>query len=108
VGTSSGNQIDHNELLRMRRSNPQQSLESLAERLGCSLSTVKRHLRLARKGESPSKRSKLRAVPTMAQVLNAKYEVVAGHKRPAPATGRVRKAAAESNAVPGTAGEIAA
>jgi hypothetical protein len=38
-------QIDHDEVVRLRHANPQESLEALARRLGCSLSTVKRHLR---------------------------------------------------------------
>lgn len=37
--------IDHDELLRLRRAHPADTLESIACRLGCSVSTVKRHLR---------------------------------------------------------------
>lgn len=46
AGVTGGNrQIDHNEVIRLRAANPHESLDSLAGRLGCSLSTVKRHLR---------------------------------------------------------------
>ncbi len=38
-------QVDHDEILRLRRTHPDESLEQLAHRLGCSLSTIKRHLR---------------------------------------------------------------
>lgn len=37
--------IDPAEVVRMRKACPDETLESIAERLGCSLSTVKRHLR---------------------------------------------------------------
>lgn len=43
-----GRQINHQEVLRLRQANPHESLEVLAMRLGCSLSTVKRHMRRAR------------------------------------------------------------
>lgn len=39
-------------VLRMRTANPQESMDVLAERLGCSVSTVKRHLRKAMSGDS--------------------------------------------------------
>ncbi|MGL4832415.1 MAG: WhiB family transcriptional regulator [Propionibacteriaceae bacterium] len=41
-------QVNHEEVLRLRRANPDESLDTIAHRLGCSLSTVKRHLRKAR------------------------------------------------------------
>ena len=40
--------VDHAEVLRLRRAHPDDSLDRLAVRLGCSLSTVKRHLRRER------------------------------------------------------------
>jgi DNA-binding MarR family transcriptional regulator len=42
-------QLNHSELVRLRNANPNDSLETLARRLGCSLSTVKRHLRRERR-----------------------------------------------------------
>ena len=38
-------QIDPHEVLRLRAANPHDSLDSIAQRLGCSLSSVNRHLR---------------------------------------------------------------
>jgi hypothetical protein len=46
--TRTHRQVDHDEVVRLRKANPQESLERLAHRLGCSLSTVKRHLRRER------------------------------------------------------------
>ena len=42
-------QVDHDEVVRLRHAHPDESLETLARRLGCSLSTVKRHLRKERR-----------------------------------------------------------
>ena len=54
------------EVLRLRRAEPDASLETIAERLGCSLSTVKRHLRRARTAggvaAAPAARPSLQAV----------------------------------------------
>ena len=63
-------QVDHDEVVRLRKANPHESLETLAQRMGCSLSTVKRHLRKARNNPSvtPLRSTK---PPTMAQVLAA-------------------------------------
>ncbi|MGC3953876.1 MAG: WhiB family transcriptional regulator [Propionicimonas sp.] len=41
------------EVARVRRADPDASLMTLAKRLGCSLSTVKRHLRRALPGDAP-------------------------------------------------------
>lgn len=41
--------VDHEDVLRARSQHPDDSLEALAARLDCSLSTVKRHLRRARR-----------------------------------------------------------
>ncbi len=50
VGTSrEGARLSHTEVLRVRKANPDASLETIAEWLDCSLSTVKRHLRRARR-----------------------------------------------------------
>jgi len=40
--------VDHDEVVRLRRAHPDESLERIARRIGCSLSTVKRHLRRER------------------------------------------------------------
>lgn len=48
TGRRSGRQVDGDEIYRIRMANPTESLVSIAERLGCSVSTVKRHLRRIR------------------------------------------------------------
>lgn len=68
-------QIDHDEVLRLRRAHPDETLEQLASRLGCSLSTVKRHLRRER-SEPTARRTVARPLPT--QVLQVTATVVAG------------------------------
>ena len=68
-------QIDHDEVLRLRRANPDETLEQLAQRLGCSLSTIKRHLRRERDEPAP-RRAVTRPMPT--QVLQVTSAVVAG------------------------------
>lgn len=70
----SNRQINHAEVLRLRQANPHESLEVLAMRLGCSLSTVKRHLRRARSGSREVTLGV--AKPTMDRVLAAFAVVV--------------------------------
>lgn len=75
-----GRQLNHEEVLRLRQANPDQSLEVLAMRLGCSLSTVKRHMRRAR--AAAASESPLAVVkPTMARVLAAFAALVRPHHR---------------------------
>ena len=69
-------QVDHDEVLRLRRANPDETLEQLAQRLGCSLSTIKRHLRRERQEPAP-RRAAARPLPTT-QVLQVTSVVVAG------------------------------
>lgn len=85
--------VDHDEVVRLRNANPYESLETIAHRLGCSLSTVKRHLRKARHEPAPVAASP--ALPNMMQVLNAFAEVVAPRRTPAqrPVDARVRVSA---------------
>ncbi len=75
AGVSARNrQVDHAEVLRLRNANPHESLEMIAQRLGCSLSTVKRHLRKARQGYG---KTELKVVPpSREQVLQAYVDVV--------------------------------
>jgi Transcription factor WhiB len=61
-------QVNHSEVLRLRNANPHESLEMLAQRLGCSLSTVKRHLRRERR--QPTARTSAQK-PAVAEVLAA-------------------------------------
>lgn len=76
AGATSGHQVNHEEVLRLRQANPTASLESIAQRLGCSLSTVKRHLRKARRGETVGRPKVTLVPPSVEQVLNAYREVV--------------------------------
>ncbi|HYP44462.1 MAG TPA: WhiB family transcriptional regulator [Propionibacteriaceae bacterium] len=68
-------QVDHDEVVRLHRANPDQTYEQLAERLECSLSTVKRHLRQDRRsGAAPKSRQRVR--PTEAEVTAAFDQIV--------------------------------
>ncbi|MGJ3508217.1 WhiB family transcriptional regulator [Enemella sp. A6] len=71
--TTPHRQVDHNEVVRLRQANPHESLETIAQRLGCSLSTVKRHLRKARAAAAagPKKAPEQPKLPTMSAVRNA-------------------------------------
>ncbi len=82
--------VSHEEVLRLRTQYPNDSLESLAMRLGCSLSTVKRHLRRARRGQSPAAKAP-RARPEVSAVLDA-FDAVVDQPCPAPRTGTTRVA----------------
>lgn len=62
------------EVMRLRRAEPDASLETIAERLGCSLSTVKRHLRRARAAGPVAAAPAVR--PTLDAVLAARAIVV--------------------------------
>jgi DNA-directed RNA polymerase specialized sigma24 family protein len=73
--------VSHEEVLRLRSQHPNDSLESLAMRLGCSLSTVKRHLRRARRGQSPAAKEP-RPRPELPAVLEAYETVVEQGRRP--------------------------
>lgn len=79
--TARHRQVDHDEVVRLRNANPHESLEMLAHRLGCSLSTVKRHLRKHR-NEAREPEQVKPFVPSMAQVMQAYAEVL--RHRPAP------------------------
>ena len=84
AGITVQHQIDHDEVVRMRRARPSDTLQTLAARLGCSLSTVKRHLRQARiQAEARSVRPRLVVVPpSMEQVFDARRAVVARRQQP--------------------------
>jgi hypothetical protein len=94
AGVVSGHAVDHDEVLRMRKANPNETLETLAERLSCSLSTVKRHLRMARTlGEEAAPTPQLKLVPPSAeQVFSATRDVLTGARRHTPARELIRAA----------------
>ncbi|HZA05629.1 MAG TPA: helix-turn-helix domain-containing protein, partial [Propionibacteriaceae bacterium] len=62
-------QVDHDEVVRLRHAHPDESLETIARRLGCSLSTVKRHLRRERR--DPGVRREEPPKPGLSAVLAA-------------------------------------
>lgn len=67
--------VDHDEVVRLRRAHPEESLEKIARRLGCSLSTVKRHLRKERKQPSEAA-ARPKSRPTHAEVRRATAEIL--------------------------------
>lgn len=75
LGLGAG-RIDSHELLRQRMAHPHESLEQLAKRIGCSLSTIKRHLRRARSHQPEPRLQSVR--PSVEQVLHATQLVVEG------------------------------
>ncbi len=79
AGVNSGRQFDRNEIHRLRVANPNEPLSAIAARVGCSVSTIKRHLRrIERDGLAPAPR-KVR--PTPDQVMRAADEVKADPRR---------------------------
>ncbi|MSS44511.1 transcription factor WhiB [Cutibacterium sp. WCA-380-WT-3A] len=76
----SGHQIATQDVIRLRRAHPDQPLSFIADRLGCSLSTVKRHLRRARDA-SPTPHHKDPS-KVAAPRLPAAYESVTGRPHP--------------------------
>lgn len=74
AGVTGGHRhVDHDEIVRFRRAHPDESLDALARRLGCSLSTVKRHLRRERAGTAV--RREVPVLPTPYEVLTAAREL---------------------------------
>ena len=67
--------VDHDEVIRLRRAYPEESLERIARRLGCSLSTVKRHLRRERKQPSDASIA-AKSKPTQSDVRRAAAEIL--------------------------------
>lgn len=79
AGVNSGRQFDRNEIHRLRVANPNEPLSAIAARVGCSVSTVKRHLRrIEQDGLAPTPR---RAQPTADQLTRAAAEVKSGTGR---------------------------
>lgn len=74
---AAGSPVDHDAILAARRLYPRDTFAQLAERLGCSLSTVKRHLREASSNKKPATPARTRATrPTVDEVLDVFDEVV--------------------------------
>ena len=67
-----GGPVSHEAVLTMRQSHPKDTCQQLAERLGCSMSTIKRHLRRERDHQAADHDSpERRPTPSMEQVLDA-------------------------------------
>lgn len=77
--TREGGRLTHADVARARRADPDATLETIAERLNCSLSTVKRHLRQARAEATPV--AAVPSRPTMRAVLAARLTVVGDRSR---------------------------
>ncbi len=69
LGPSRLGPLRHDEVVTMRRTYPADTFGQLATRLGCSLSTIKRHLRRARDETAPDDRP-ARHAPTVEEVLD--------------------------------------
>lgn len=83
AGVSSGRQFDRNEIHRLRMANPNEPLSAIAARVGCSVSTVKRHLRrIESEGLAPTQR---KVKPTTAAIMRTAAEVKSGARRGASA-----------------------
>jgi len=62
--------VSHEAVLTIRQAYPHDTCQQLANRLGCSTSTVKRHLRRARESQPDQSVSVGRGTPTVDQVLD--------------------------------------
>lgn len=80
---SSGRQIATHDVVRLRRAHPDEPLDFIAQSLGCSLSTVKRHLRRAR-AQACEPTPLIPRGPSRDQLITA-FESVTRMRREAPA-----------------------
>ena len=69
LGVNSGRQFDRFEIHRMRMANPDQPLSVIAQKVGCSVSTVKRHLRRIEQEGGVPKKPQQQALPSPDVVL---------------------------------------
>lgn len=78
AGVNSGRQFDRFEIHRMRTANPDQPLSVIAQKVGCSVSTVKRHLRrIEQEGGLPMP-DEATVAPSASEVLAVAQELKAG------------------------------
>ena len=79
--------VDHEAVLAMKAAHPDDSLEQIANRLGCSLSTVKRHLRKARQAETSQEGAVAAMVdlPSLDEVFDVFDEIVESQRARPPA-----------------------
>lgn len=75
AGVNSSRSYDAEEIHRLRQANPNEPLKFIAARMGCSISTVKRHLRrIAQEGTAPVTKQQ-RTAPTQEEVMAMAAEV---------------------------------
>lgn len=84
AGVNSGRQFDRYEIQRIRSANPDQPLSAIAAKVGCSVSTVKRHLRRIEE-EGSTARPQIRRAPSPEQVLAVANDLKGGGRRVAAA-----------------------
>ena len=80
AGVNSGRQFDRHEIHRMRTANPDQPLSVIAAKVGCSVSTVKRHLRRI-EAEGGVPRTITKKAPSPAQIVAVAEDVKRGTRR---------------------------
>jgi len=84
AGVNSGRQFDRYEIHRIRAANPDQPLSVIASKVGCSVSTVKRHLRRI-EAEDGLPRPRVKATPSPEAIVAIAQEVKTGIRRSAAA-----------------------
>ena len=80
AGVTSGRQFDRYEIYRMRTANPDQPLSAIAAKIGCSVSTVKRHLRRI-EAEGGMPRAIKKKSPSPVQIVAVAEDVKRGTRR---------------------------
>lgn len=75
-----GGPVDHATVLATRQAHPDDTCQQLAERLGCSTSTIKRHLRRARQQAGSEVTDLVVLVPSVDQVLDAFDDMESGRR----------------------------
>lgn len=72
LARAAGSPVSHEAVVAARQAHPDDTCQQLAERLGCSTSTIKRHLRRARQGGPVAATAPAtRRVPSVDDVLDA-------------------------------------
>lgn len=77
AGVPSQRTYDADEIVRLRQANPNEPLKFIAARIGCSISTVKRHLRkMTEQQQETRTAAPKRRIPTRNEVMAVAAEVV--------------------------------
>lgn len=79
AGVNSGRQFDRYEIYRIRHAHPDQPLSVIAAKVGCSVSTVKRHLRRV-EAEGGTAHIGKRPAPSPSQVMAVAEDVKQGRR----------------------------